>query len=285
MNIHRNQATRILMSVVVALVGSRCAFAHSDVFLTNVGGQVTVGGANDLDSANPFYELTTHVFEGVMVTGYPPLGSNDYGRGEPGFFALADGSADLPSGAAALAPNADVTINLPAFTINGNSDTLFHWDGLGAVDFQPVATSSQPSVILSLDPNPIDSTASDGFLHAHPAYELDNGGTGVPADGVYLAAPTTSVAGMTDSEPFYLVWLVDHSLVDDDTAEGLEGILESGGTYYPDVDKDFGFYVDAVDYVRTTFQVPEPTSRLLGVLALSGLSLLVSRQRNSGRND
>ena len=165
------------LAVLVCFLGARPADAHSDIFVTNVGGQVTVGGANDLESASPFYELDTKVFEGVLVTGFP-LPIFDFGRGEPGFFALPSGSPDLPAGASALVGNAAVSVNLPAFAVNGQSDTLFYWNGSGAVDFQPISVS-QPSVTLTIDPSPFtDPTGADGFLHFHPAYELDNGGAG-----------------------------------------------------------------------------------------------------------
>ncbi len=201
---------------------------------------MAVGGANELESASPFFDLDTKVFESVLVTGFP-LPLVDYGRGEPGFFALPAGSPDFPAGASALVGTTAVSVNLPSFTVGVETDTLFYWDGSGAVDFQPVS-ATQPGVALSIDPSPFsDLTGADGFLHFHAAFELDNGGAGVPADGVYPAAPTVSVAGMTESKPFYLVLLADQLLVDDDAAEGLEETFAAGGTFYEAVGKDFGF--------------------------------------------
>jgi hypothetical protein len=266
-----------LLAVLTCLRAAPPAHAHTDIFVTNVGGQVAIGGANDLESATPTYDLDTKVFEAVLVTQYP-LPIFDFGRGEPGFFSLSSGSPDLPSGASALVGNAAVTVNLPAFSINGQSDSLFYWNGSGDVDFQPIA-STQPGVTLALDPSPFsDLTGNDGFLHFHPAYELDNGGAGTPADGVYLAAPTASIAGMTDSQPFYLVLLADKLLVDDDAAEGLEETLEEGGTFYEAVGKDFGFYPAAVSYVQSNIAVPEPSGWLLGATAALGFVGLKQRR-------
>ncbi len=254
------------------------ASAHSDVFLAIVGGQVKVGGANDLESATPSYELDTHVFEGVLVTGYP-LPLFDFGRGEPGFFALPSGSPDLPAGASALVGNASVSINLPVFTLNGQTDSLFYWNGSGAVDFQPTS-ATQPGVTLTIDPTPFsDLTAANGSLHFHPAYELNLAGAGVPADGVYLVVPTASVDGMVDSKPFYLVLLADQLLADGDTAEGLEGVFDAGETYYDAIGKDFGFYPSAVMYVESNVGVPEPNAALMSLFAAAGLVALKPRVR------
>jgi hypothetical protein len=254
------------------------ATAHSDFFLTNVGGRVAVGGANDLETASPTFDLDTKVFEAVLVTGFP-LPLVDYGRGEPGVFALPAGSPNFPTGATALVGNAAVSFNSAAFMLNGQTDSLFHWDGSGAVDFRSVGTT-QPDVAFSIDPTPLsDPTSGDGALHVHPAYQLNRSGIGVPADGVYVAALTASVAGMDDSEPAYLVMLVDQLLVDDDAAEGLEETFDAGGTFYEAVGKDFGFYEEAVEYVEANVAVPEPGAGVLGILAEAGLLSGCQRQR------
>jgi hypothetical protein len=252
------------------------ARADTDVFLTNVGGHVTIGGANDPESATPFYELDTKVFEGILVTGYP-IPIFDFGRGEPGFIALPAGSPQFPAGTAALAGNAAVTVHFPTLTIGGQSDSLFYWNGSGPIDFQPIGTS-QPGVTLTVDPNPLsDLTSGDGFLHFHPAFELDNGGPGRPADGVYVATPTVGVAGMAESEPFYLVLLANQFLVDDDAAEGLTETFENGGTFYAEVGKDFAFYREAVAYVQTNIADPEPAALLLTAVAAVAFAMCSPR--------
>jgi hypothetical protein len=172
-----------------------------------------------------------------------------------------------------------VSFNSPAFTLNGQTDSLFHWNGSGAVDFQGVS-AKEPDVRFSIDPTPLsDLTSGEGALHVHPAYQLNRSGAGVPADGVYVAALTASVAGMDDSEPVYLVMLVDQLLVDDDAAEGLEETFEAGGTFYEAVGKDFGFYEEAVGYVETNVAVPEPGTGLLGTLAVAGILSTCRRRR------
>jgi hypothetical protein len=76
MSFDRIHITSVVICLIVVAHLPRIAFAHSDIFLTNVGGQVAVGGANDLEGA-PFFELTTHVFEGVMVSDYSAFGTKD----------------------------------------------------------------------------------------------------------------------------------------------------------------------------------------------------------------
>lgn len=279
-----NQVVRFHLFTILGLSMALClglthfASAHSDFFLTDVGGRVAVGGANELGTASPSFDLDTKVFEAVLVTGFP-LPLVDYGRGEPGVFALPAGSPDFPAGATALVGNAAVTFNSVAFTLNGQIDSLFHWNGSGAVDFQGVS-ATQPDVTFSIDPTPFtDFTSGDGALHVHPAYQLNRSGAGVPADGVYVAALTASVAGMEDSEPVYLVMLVDQLLVDDDAAEGLEETFEAGETFYEAVGKDFGFYEDAVAYVEASVAVPEPGTGLLGILAVAGFLSDCRRRR------
>jgi hypothetical protein len=255
------------LSIVLCSGPATSVTAHSDIFLANVGGQVAIGGANELESASPSFDLDTQVFEAVLVSGFP-LPLVDYGRGEPGVFALPADSAEFPAGATALVGNAAVAFAASPITLNGQTDSLFYWNGSGAIDFQ-LAFTAQPNVTFSVDPTPFsDLTSSSGALHLHPAYQLSHIGAGVPADGVYVAALSASVAGMNGSEPFYLVMLVDQLLVDDDAAEGLEEAIESGTTFYQG--KDFAFYEEAVGYVETNVAVPEPGAALLGGWAAAG---------------
>ena len=279
MRTNRNFLAAIVFAVCQTMAVGTVSWAqHSDVFVTNVAGTATIGGANDLGTVDEHFDLTTHVFEGVMIPDFPPFDPADYGRDEPGFHAEPASSLAFPVGASALPGSAAVTVNLPSFTVAGNTDTLFYWDGSGAADFQPISPA-QPGVSLVFDPNPIGSTGAGGGLETHPVFELDNGGAGVPADGVYLIGPTVSVAGLTDSQPFYMVWLVDALLVDEDAAEELEEALEMG--QFVVHGKDFEFFEIAVDYVHENLaNVPEPSTALLSAMAMVGLLGL-----NAGRRE
>lgn len=222
------------------------AFAHSDVFLAARNGRVAVGGANELGTIDENFDLDTRVFEGVMIAGFPPFSPADYGRDEPGFNALPAADPALPAGAVALPPSAAVSLNLLPFTVGSSTHSLFYWNGSGAVNFQPT-TTVQPAITLSVDPNPLGNTGLSGGLDLHPSFKLDNGGAGIPADGVYLISPTATVSGLTDSDRFYMLWLVDSLMVDEEAADEFEESLEIGQTVVHG--KDFAFFEQAVEFV------------------------------------
>jgi hypothetical protein len=249
------------------MIGVGFVWADRDVFLADVSGRVAVGSANDTSPAEP--DLTTRVFPRVMVPGFPPFDPADYGLDEPGYFALPAGHTELPPGSSALPPNATITVNVLPFTVSGNTASLFFWNGSGAVDFQPTSVS-QPSVTLVIDPNPIGSTGANGGADLHPTYRLDNGGAGVPADGVYLAAATVSVAGLSDSPRIFFLQLADVLVTSEEDAEELSEGLDMGQTMFRG--KDFGFFQDAQAYVQENLAVAEPSSLtvVLCALALAG---------------
>ena len=263
-----------MFSVVFLLTGSSSALAHSGIFVTDVGGQVAVGDArpNEAD-----FNVTSKVFGRIMFASYPPYAPKDCGADHPGFFALGDGLAGMPAGASALPGEADANLNIASFSVEGSSDTLFYWDGSGAVDFQPI-TIVQPDVTLTVDPiNPLYTTAENGALHVHPAFGLDDGGAGVPADGIYLISPTISVEGLVDSDAFHILWLVDSLITDEETAEEVDESLEAGQMTV--LGKNFGFFPEAVEYVQQNLAVPEPSSALMSIMALAGVSGYLVRRR------
>ena len=238
------------------------AFADRDVFLANVGRMVAIGSAADTSPSAP--DLITRVFERVVIPGFPPINPSDYGLDEPGFFALPAGDPELPAGASALPLNANVTANLLPFTIGGGTDTLFYWNGTGSVDFAPVSVA-QPGVSLVLDPNPVGRTGASGGADIHPSYRLDKSGAGAPTDGVYLISPTVSVAGLTDSQRFFMLFLADALVTDEDAAEAVLEGLEMGQPIF--AGKDFSFFAEAGAYVEAHLVVPEPSVESLMALA------------------
>ncbi len=256
-------------------VGS--AFADRDVFLANVGGKVAIGSAADTSPSDP--DLVTRVFERVVIPGFPPINPSDYGLDEPGFFALPAGDPELPAGASALPANANVTANLLPFAVGGGSDTLFYWNGVGAVDFVRVSVA-QPGVSLVLDPNPVGSTGASGGADIHPSYRLDKSGAGLPTDGVYLVSPTVSVAGLADSQRFFMLFLADALVTDEDAAEELLEGLEIGQPIF--AGKDFSFFAEASAYVQANLVVPEPSGGML-VAVVIGFAGALSRRSKTGR--
>jgi len=61
------------LGLAIALAGfSSDAFAHSDALLVNVGGQVVVGTAEDIDGPNEAYALDAGLFESILRSGFAP---------------------------------------------------------------------------------------------------------------------------------------------------------------------------------------------------------------------
>ncbi|WP_197524948.1 PEP-CTERM sorting domain-containing protein [Botrimarina hoheduenensis] len=248
------------------LVATNSVYAHSDVLVRDVAGKVAIGAAADLgmEEGGPFFDLETKVFEAVF---YNPAAASppffyDFERDEPGFFS----APSVPVGTT-LPGSADLTLSLEAFSLGGAHDTTFFWDGSGTVDFQPLA-AAQPGVAFTFAPAQFATTDVFGAVDDHPLFGL----TGGAANGVYLSRMRLDVTGLATSDPFYMVWLAHDALVSEDLAEELEGALEAfeeGGPAPVVAGVDFSFYEEAVEFAEG---VPEPSSGLLVVLALSALA-------------
>ena len=142
---------------------------------------------------------------------------------------------------------------------------------------KPISTA-QPGVTSSLIPSsPLATTHADGSLHQHSAWELALGpdGSPAPADGVYLLSLNASVAGLTDSKGFFMLFLVDALITNEDDADALKDGLDSGENVFNG--KDYTYFQNARGYVAQNLAVPEP-----GTLALIGVACVgfVTCRRN-----
>jgi hypothetical protein len=171
-----------------------------------------------------------------------------------------------------------VSLNLSSFSVDGDVASLFYWNGIGPVDFDPAPAGA---VFGFKPPGSFATTGANGDLDDHPVFQLDDGGAGIPADGVYLIAPTIDVAGLATSDRFFVVLLVDQLIDTEDDVEDLEEALEALEAGESETaflhSKDFAFYEEAVEYVEENIAVPEPSA---GVLALVAVGLVALRRSN-----
>ena len=262
-------------TVVLSTIASA---QHSDVLVADVGGKVAVGDASNIDAPGETFDLDTRVFESILRGGFShPTLAADYEAVEPGFFALHSVShtSELASlGASALPGDAAVSLNLSSFSVDGDVASLFYWNGIGPVDFDPAPAGADFGF---KPPGSFATTGANGDLDDHPVFQVDNGGAGAPADGVYLIAQSIDVAGLATSDRFFVVLLVDQLIDTEDDVEDLEVALEAleagnGETAFLD-GKDFAFYEAAVEYVETNIAIPEPSAGLLSLAACGLIAL------------
>lgn len=286
--------------VAASLLPSGAAQAqHSDVLVTNVAGQVAIGAANDIDGPEESFDLDTVVFENILRVGFAPPTPADYETDEPGFFGLnAVGDADdlATLGAEALPGNADASISLSPFTIDGEVSEVFYWDGMGEVDFVPAPASTTYGFSPAMG---FATTGPNGDMDDHPIFQVNDDTAAVPADGVYLVSPILDVEGLASSGPapwsyggergsLFLVSLVDALITTEDDLELVEealeeleeGITDDAKVMFPGGEmKDFAFYEEAVEFVEGQ-AVPEPSSVAVAAVAFGLSSVLGWRRRH-----
>jgi hypothetical protein len=233
-----------------------------DIAVFSADGQVDVGFAvlDDFDIEQVSFDPLDSVFQAILVP-QPPFMPFELGSAEPGYDA---NEGELP-------PGANVVVNVLA---------VDYWNGVGPVAFAPatgVAGAYEPASTL---------TDELGGFHKHYTFGLrDLTADAAPiADGVYLAALSVSVDGLADSDPFYLVALVDQHINGSADPEGdAEALGEAVIAYLEDPatgapvygGQNYAFYAEAIAYVERLAAVPEPATA--GV-ALWGVALAALRR-------
>jgi hypothetical protein len=225
------------MIVIGVIVGPGIARAqHLDVLNEQINGQLVTGLANfDADT----WTLGPRVFHRDFGT--------SFAINNPGFNAIGAGSIDLPSGSQALPANTQLSWDFLPMTIGSVSSNLFYWNGLnssgmpatssGDIHFGPAPLASYSLTLFDVNNGAhaadgsnsvvpggvIDTTASDGFIHRHLFWFLqDNDGSSAtaPADGLYLVALRMKMPGLKSSLPVLILFGTANSSVsaEDDIA-------------------------------------------------------------------
>lgn len=254
------------MACVCSLALGVPAFGHGgggDIAVFETNGKVDVGFAildeNDIEQIA--FDPNDSVFQAVLTTVTPPFAPwMDYSSSEPGYDA---NEGDLPGSA----------------EFQWNLLNIGHWNGEGSPSFTPLS-----SIQAGYSPNPWSQpTDSEGGLHAHSNFGLGDLGAGSTLpDGVYLAELTLSVETLQDSDPFYLVTLVDQLINSQANDDAIVAAAEQVGQLTRDYlndpsagepvfgDKNFRFYANAIQHAESLV-VPEPSSAWLILLSLTTL--------------
>ena len=190
---------------------------HFDVLVQDVGGRLTTGTGDPNSGAGA---LGTRTFLGRF--------DSTYAVDDPGFNSVGAGAGTIPAGANALPGNADLSWDFLPMKVDGLVSNLMYWNGAGStvddVAFGPPPTPTYSLALFGrnfaqaaangadqLVPGQVlDTTASNGFIHRHRFFFLDNdadpNNATVPSQGVYLISMRLRMLELNRSEPLYFVW-------------------------------------------------------------------------------
>jgi len=199
--------------------GSAVAQEHFDVLVQSVEGKLTTG---------------TATVEGGTSSG--SLGARAFSRSfnslfaidNPGFNAIGTSFGSLPPSSDALPGNSELFWDFLPMKIGDAESNLLYWNGAGTtpaeVSFGPPpganyslslfgendARAAADGADRLIPGHTIDTTTSDGRIHTHRFFFLDNDhddeNATLAADGVYLISMRLRMAALDRSEPFYIAF-------------------------------------------------------------------------------
>jgi hypothetical protein len=229
--------TLYVITIALAICESARA-QHFDILIArpSAGTQTVIGGA-DVDAS--VFDDVTRVFEGDMGDIGTEFAALEPGVDHP---SLPNPSLTYPASAAGLMPGDVLRLIERDFTVNGLTDDLFYWSGIGPVAFAPALAD------FRIDGgNPLSGSAgAGGSFHDHPFLVVDSD----TLPGIYLASAHGVVDGFDPSDPVYLVFATGEDFED---AHGM-----------------------AAEWVESNL-VPEPAS--LGLAAVAFGAILGGRRR------
>ena len=285
------RATALVLSSAVSFFACQSVSAqHFDVGLAADSGKVVTGSGNALLNE---VEVGQRIFESDVERVAAPSAFSQFAPGEPGHVAVNQTDLDAdnppPGSFQALPGGAAVNFASLPITIGSNTRNLFYWDASGAVDFQPVSSTTELSwqvdgggdlmtingsdagVVGGFLLDTTDNTAGFvGELHRHVLTTIDDTSAAAAPVGIYLLSIEYDAAGLEAADPAYFLFA---ALSEDDFAgsENVEDRIE-----------------DAEDWVadnllgsNAAIGAPEPSSAMLVVLAVLGSATLRRRRRRA----
>jgi hypothetical protein len=207
----------ITCAIVVIAIAKNARAQHLDVQVQSVDGRLTTGAA---DFENGGFTLGLRVWTRFF--------NSEYAVNNPGFNAGGTNTGVIPPGSAALPGGAALWWDFLPMKLGGTTSNLLYWNASGgspgSVQFGPapgpdyslslfgendVRSAADGSAALVAG-GIIDTTAVDGFIHAHRYFFLDNdhddNNDTVAAPGVYLVAMRLRMEELDRSDPFYILW-------------------------------------------------------------------------------
>lgn len=207
----------VLAGFIVSGIVAAAEAQHLDVQVQSVSDKLATGfGDFDGDS----YTVGARVFSRLF--------NSLFAVNDPGFNAIGTTTGTLPPDSNALPGNTDLYWDFLPMKVDGIASNLLYWDGNGTtaddVLFGPAPASTYSLSLFGKDDAQaaadgsdqlisgqiIDKTAPDGFLHKHRYFFLDDdtdpNNSTVAEEGVYLIAMRLRMAGLDQSDPFFLVW-------------------------------------------------------------------------------
>jgi hypothetical protein len=254
------RTTTVSVIALVVFCQMDIASAHEDMLIQRSdpnGSNKLLTGTIDLDALETAMDV--RVFEAELEFFGAP--QHEFSGEDPGFNALSDASPLKPASVFALPGDTALNIVIQPFSIGSYLSELYYWDALGPVSFAPAAPTTTLSIAGAVANDPlspktgtIDVTGPSGTLHKHHDFIL---ASAVPAtapdEGVYLGQFILQMAGVNDSDPFWIVF-------------GTEGTSHDS-------------HEAAMEWVEATFVIPEPASLAMVLIGAIGL-MLGGRRRN-----
>ncbi len=236
--------------VCAACLAPRSASAFPDIVTLDMDDRLTTGYYNTLGA----FALGKRTFSDEFL-------SNN-AVDDPGWNTFGAGSPDLPAGGEPLPAHAALEWDWLPMKIDGVTSNLFHWDGVGSVDFNlppaghAMALQDKDGAFFAIDGSPdivpggvIDDTDGDGLLHRHRDWAVADLDTGnAPADGVYFGALRNRMHSLDRNKPLYVLFATNGTpnAVQDAAVAWADTVVDD---LTPDLSADFNgdLEVDAAD--------------------------------------